>query len=46
MLHFNASLTPVFSIALDHQMVVNSEGGQEKVLLALNELIMTTANGT
>ena len=44
--HFKASRTPVFSAAFDHQIVVNSLGGQEKVRLALNEFMRTTESGT
>jgi hypothetical protein len=44
-LHFNASRTPVLSTALDHHRVVRLDGGHEKVLLALKELITTTESG-
>ncbi|CAB4685360.1 unannotated protein [freshwater metagenome] len=45
MLQRIASRTPVFSSALAHHFVVNSLGGQLKVLLLLKELITTTVSG-
>ena len=43
--HPSASLTPVFTIALFHQLRVRSLGGQLNVRLALKELIITTVRG-